>query len=338
MNIVSRETQLRLSKLRVTGPAVLRASTQAIELPVLRKLRERLQAGGPGSGCHGPNCGRPGGNIAKIPKSQYPLSKAQTKVESTFRRQIGSDPEKWKQEYRAKFGNVLNADNAKELSEDYKKNRTDMAMAVHEPASWLVKQMFAEDLVKPPDPEKSNAVLFTAGGAGAGKTTAIENDPETKAVFDQAHSVLDGTMRPATKAIDYVGRTLGAGKDAVVVYVHRDPVEAFSNGVLPRAARTGRTVPLEEYARQHSSIQESMANLQDTFKNNPRFAMVVLDNSGGKGKATNTTLAQLPAARSYEELMPVLKSELAKAYNEGKISKQVYNATLGHHSTKEIGV
>lgn len=276
-----------------------------------------------------------------IPRSEYPLTKDQTRVETKFRRQIANDPEKAKADYRKQFGNVLNADNAKELSPDYRKDRTSYAAAVHEPAAWLVKQLFNEDLQRPTEPNKSNAVMFTAGGAGAGKTTGIESNPTLKAVFDQAHTVFDGTMRPAEKASALVAKTLAAGKDAVVLYVHRDPVEAFVNGVLPRAMKTGRTVMLREFAAQHSSIQQSMRALQNTYGDNPRFAMSVIDNSKTSGDRTSSTLQDIKPNPSYEQLVPLLTSKLKDAYSSGAISKKVYKAILGSGDRiehREIGI
>ena len=231
--------------------------------------------------------------VNQIPQIDYPLSSKLRSVETKFRNQLAADPEKAKADYRQKYGNVLNADNAKEMSPDYQKDRS-LSMAVHEPASWLVKQMFKEDLERPVVEGHSNAVMFTAGGAGAGKTTAIEGDSRAKAIFDQAHTIVDGTMSAAKSSIGKVSQALQAGKEAIMLYVHRDPVDAFVNGVLPRAERTGRTVLLDEVAKQYSGIQDSMQAIQDKFGSNPKFAMVVLDNTHGAGNAQTSSLDALP--------------------------------------------
>lgn len=307
---------------------------------VLSQAKVRLQAGGPGSGCHGPNCGRPRTGGADIPRSELPLTTKEKAVEGRFRRQIEADPKKAMLEYRAKFGNVLNADNAKELSPDYQKDRT-LAAAVHEPASWLVKQLYNEELATV-RPDKLNTVFFTAGGAGSGKTTAIEGDPQTKATLSKVQVIYDGTLRPAAAAAKKIDQALQAGKEVVIMYVHRDPVDAFVNGVLPRAERIGRTVPMREFANQYLSIQQSMQDLQEKYKDNKMFTLGVIDNSYGKGNAKVSSLDKLSPVThaSVEHMVSDLKGYLKESYDKGRISEKVYRATLGvgHGRTKEVGI
>ena len=73
----------------------------------------------------------------------------------------------------AQGGKVLNIDTARELSPDYATSRESRALlspAVHEPASFFIKQLYADRLAEmPPD----STVMFTSGGTGVGKSTAI---------------------------------------------------------------------------------------------------------------------------------------------------------------------
>ncbi len=315
-----------------------------MRLADIAAFRMSIIAGGPGSGCHGPNCGRPSKGVNAVPKSEFPLTGKQKLMEGRFRRQIGSDMEGAKHEYRSRFGNVLNADNAKELSPDYMKDRSYGAAATHEPASFLVKEMYKEELAKPAPMGKENTVVFTAGGAGAGKTTAIEGSPMAKAMMDHAQLVYDGTLRPASSAIKKIDQALAAGKQATVLFVHRDPVESFQNGVLKRADRqekqygSGRTVMLDEFAAQHSSIQHSMKDVQDRYKDNPNFHMHVIDNSRGPGNSKMANLEDLPKSMGRDELRTKLKGVLDEAYKNGNISRSIYKATLGSGAGKEVGM
>lgn len=281
---------------------------------------------------------------AAIPRSEYPLTPEQEIVERRFSEQIGSDPERWKREYSAANGNTLNADLAKELSPDYMKDKT-LAMAVHEPASWLIKQIWKDELSQT-KPDKANVALFTAGGAGSGKTSSIQ-DPETKALLDSAQIVYDGTLRPADKAIARVGQALAAGKNASVLHVDRDHVAAFRDGMLGRAARdearsgSGRIVTLPEFVAQHSSIRDSMKKLYETYKDNPRFSFGVVDNNYGPGNAKRTTLDNLPPTKPPHEMYQELKGVLDEEYQKGNISQKIYKAVLDHGEAalhKEIGV
>jgi Zeta toxin len=279
-----------------------------------------------------------------IPKSEFPLTPKQQKAEQRFKNQVEANPEKYISKYKEKFGNVLNADNAKELSEDYNKDRSGGAAAVHETASWLVKQMYERELAKPAPKGKENLVVFTAGGAGSGKTTALEGTPNAKATMDQAQLVYDGTLRPAPKAAVKIDQALKAGKEAVVLYVYRDPVDAFVNGVLKRAARqeqefgSGRTVPIGEFVAQHASVSKSMEELNAKYKDNPGFYLSVIDNSKGQGNAVPSTLEDLPPAPDAKELEGRLIGALNTAYEQGKISHKIYAATLGGGAKGEVGM
>ncbi len=302
-----------------------------------------MYAGGPGSGCRGPNCGRPPGRVSTIQKSEFPLTRAQHLVETRFRAQVVRDPEAMKAEYRRRFGNVLNADNAKELSKDYQRNRTDGAAAVHEPASWLMKKMYAEELAKPAPAGKDNTVFFTAGGAGAGKTSAVETNPEINREQSRAQIVYDGTLRPAKSALAKIQQALDAGKRAQIVFTYRDPVAAFEKGVLGRADRqekalgSGRTVMLDEFAAQHSSIQDSMRSVYEKYKDDPRVELKVLHN-GEDRTVREMGLHDLPPAPDKAELRAKLLNVLEKAKASGAISPRIYQATKGAGATKEIGM
>jgi hypothetical protein len=346
---------------------------------------KRMAAGGFGSGCHGPNCGRPkaaGGRVgikfphtvvhkiqvdpktkhvydvytkngkltALIPRSEYPLTPAQREVERRFSRQIGSDPQKWIDEYKRKeieagrSGNSLNADDAKELSPDFRKDRSTNAAAVHEPASWLIKEMFKQELQKSPG-GKRGVVFFTAGAAGTGKTSAIRDDPNAKAALESAQIVYDGTLRPASKAIARVSQALQAGKEAAVLYTYRDPATSFRSGMLRRASDmerdkgSGRVVTLNEMAAQHASVGESMQKLYATYKDNPKFTFGVINNSFEKGQGERTTLDKLPPAKSYDELKVLFTGILNEEYAKGNISSKIYRAVLGVEGNhKEIGM
>lgn len=321
-----------------------------------KKKKRKIKAGGPGSGCNPEvgKCGRPAGPghteapTVKIPRADYPLSKEQLEVQEKFAKQVESDPEKAIRDYTAKYGNILNADNAKELSPDYMKDKSTMAPAVHETASWLVKQIYKRELAQDAPPGKANMVFFTAGGAGAGKTTAVESTHHGKEVSDRAQIIYDGTLRPASSAISKIDQALNAGKSAVVAFTHRDPVEAFRNGVLGRAARqeakdgSGRTVMLDEFIRQHTSVRDSMMEVYNRYRDHPDFHMMIFDNSRGAGNAKLVpSMNDLPPGRKdADNLRKELKGVLDDVYRQGKISRKIYEATLGegfsHH--KEIGI
>jgi hypothetical protein len=209
-----------------------------------------------------------------------------------------------------------------------------------------MKQIYPEELASPVRPGEKKVVFFSAGAAGAGKTTAIAHDLDLQHKSDESHVIFDGTLRPAPKAIEKIDQALNAGLDVHVAFIHRDPVEGWEHGVLGRAANPkggGRTVMLDEYVAQSMSVQDSMKALQERYKDDPRFHMEVIDNSHGKGNSVRSSLDKLPHSptiyKSAASLRKVLKSKLDDWYREKKITRKIYKATLGPGGLKgEVGM
>lgn len=226
-------------------------------------------------------------------------------------------------------GKILNTDLARELSPDYIKDRT-LSADVHEPASSFVKKLYAEKLKEKPGDGEAPLVIFTAGGTGAGKTTAIDK----LLAIGEAQIVYDTNMNTFKSARDKVVQALDAGKDVQIAAVYRDPVDALVNGALPRAMRqeakfgTGRTVPIGEHLKTHTGFSGTITRLADEFKDDPRFSVTVIDNSHGKNNARLAGL-DLLSTKHDTQLEGELKAALRREYEQGKISKSVYEGFAG---------
>src|SRR3546814_7560989 len=116
-------------------------------------------------------------------------------------------------------------------------NRTRSA-DVHEAASDTVKTLYESKLAQPTPEGLDRAVLFTAGGTGAGKTTAVNAAGDA---FGKPEITYDTNMNTLSSAVDKVDQALAAGRDVRLAYVYRDPVEALACGALPRAERQARS-------------------------------------------------------------------------------------------------
>lgn len=227
-------------------------------------------------------------------------------------------------------GKVLNTDVARELSPEYLADRTKSA-AVHEPSSYFIKRLYEQRLaeIKP-----GEAVLFTSGGTGAGKTTAISNVPGARAMFDDASIVYDTNMNKLATAVKKIEQALKAGAEVQIMHVQRDPVEALVNGALPRAARqakefgTGRTVPLKAHADTHRGAAEVIQQLAEKYKDDPRVLIQVLDNTRGKDGTTPSTL-DFVKGFDYNGLERRLYEALKQQYDAGAIPESVFRATAG---------
>lgn len=232
-------------------------------------------------------------------------------------------------------GRILNTDDAREMSPEYRADRTRSA-DVHEPSSAFVKQMYAEKLSKPTPPGKDNTVLFTAGGTGAGKTTGLQEAQKVSQGIRDVELVYDTNMNTFDSADKKIQQALKAGRKVGIVYTYRDPVEAMENGALKRASRmeqemgTGRTVPIDEHFKTHMGSREVMDRLQQKYGDDHRFHMVVIDNSRGPGNATIVSgLDKLPRL-DHNEVRKGLNNVLENAYRTGKISQAIYEGTRGN--------
>jgi hypothetical protein len=288
------------------------------------------------------------GNL-RIEKGRH-LSTKEREVEARFARYLEDHTEQAIARYQEQFGKEINTDNARELSKDYapggieatdsqtKTARATWSNAVHEPASALVKEIYKRELKKPAGPRQLDWVVFTAGGTAAGKTTAIKAVPGVAKVVQAAQIIYDSTLSSLRSSPEKITQALEAGKKVSIIYVHRDPVEAFVNGSLSQPDRMGRTIPLEVFLGTYIGAPKVVLQLAGKYKGDPRVAISVIDNSRGRGKAVVADLDFLSrVADQYgaADLRAKLTQGLEDAYEKGKrgekggISETVYRAFKG---------
>lgn len=221
-------------------------------------------------------------------------------------------------------GRVLNTDLARELSTIYKSDRSKSA-DVHEEASRFIKELYEEKLSQPTPEGRMPVVLFTAGGTGAGKSSALKS-PAVKNAYDAAEIVYDTNMNKLESSVKKIEQALKAGREVRIVYTYRDPVEALSSGALPRAEKMGRTVPLNAHAETHTGASKTIRELQQKYADEPRVAIIAVDNSRGKGNQELVSLDKLPVVED-NFLLERLSNELESQYQTGKISERTYHGT-----------
>lgn len=224
-------------------------------------------------------------------------------------------------------GKILNTDLARELSPDYRGDRTRSA-AVHEPASYLVKQMYERKLAEPVKAGENAEVIFSGGGTGAGKTTGLEAAMKEIPDLRKAQIVYDTNLNGLKSSVQKIEQALTANKDVQIIYTYRNPVDSLVNGALPRAKRMGRTVPIEEHARTHVESLDTMRELQQKYAGDDRVEISAFDNNFGKGGAKRTSVDALPRLE-YNSVLGELNAALEAEYAAGRISKEIYTATKG---------
>jgi len=229
----------------------------------------------------------------------------------------------YEQNPESEGGVVLNTDVARELSPEYRDDRTRSA-DVHEAASDFVKAMYARRLARPTQEGYESRVLFSAGGTGAGKTSGLKQvdvgNPEI--IYDT-----NGNNVPSTR--NKIDAALEAGRDVEIVYTHRDPIESFENGVIPRTMRmmrdqgSGRTVPTYIHAETHAQANAAIRELAEIYADDPRVTIRVVDNSRGKDNATEIPLESLPTVPSQEEINEQILEIVEAAAASGTIPREV---------------
>jgi hypothetical protein len=231
-------------------------------------------------------------------------------------------------------GQVLNTDLARELSPQYRADRSRSA-DVHEAASKFIKRLYAKRLAQPTPPGRRPTVLFTGGGTGAGKSTGLAL-PKLAPQVAEAEIVYDTNMNKFESADEKIRQALDAGREVVIVYTFRDPVEALVKGALPRAMRMGRTVPLEEHVKTHVGAFEVIQALQQKYASDERVHIEIIDNSRGRGNAKVVSFNELQPLL-YNDLEGVLRENLEAERAAGRISETVYRGFAGAQATQGVG-
>lgn len=274
--------------------------------------------------------------ITQGPKYSSLLGKSDVEQSAT-NRLITQYPE-LKQQYSSlnlphaetKGGRILNTDAARELFPEYQANRT-LSAQVHEPASTFVKNLYAEKLSQPTPPGLENTVVFTAGGTGAGKTSAIKRaSQEASDAINNAEMIYDTNMNTFKSADDKIQQALKAGRNVQIFYTYRDPVKALTEGALPRASRmeeafgSGRTVPLSEHLKTHVGSQKTIKELVKKYEGNNNVIIRVIDNSKGIEDVKYMDVNKIPKFNETE-----LRKKLNEALEKSKsnISEAIYKGT-----------
>ncbi len=253
------------------------------------------------------------------------LSRRQGDIGAALEDRVDNDFDTLVEEYNklegTEGGKVLDTDIARELSPEYRADRS-RAGEVHEAVSKFIDKLYQERIE---NTSPDGVVVFMAGGGGAGKSSAGELISD---VFETADIVYDGTLSTYSKAERRIQTALDAGQDVYISYIYREPLDALRNGVLSRAMKTGRTVPLDGLVKGHAGSSEVVNRLQEKFGDNPAFKIYAIDNSKGWGNATLTSLEDIPRVK-MEGLKEEFENATYEEYEAGRISEAVYRATVG---------
>jgi hypothetical protein len=249
-------------------------------------------------------------------------------IGQALQNRVDNDFDSLVQEYNAidgtDGGRILDADMARELSPEYRENKT-RAAEVHSAVSSFIEKLFKQRVTAAKN--TGGAVVLTSGGGGAGKSSANEF---ASSIMKNANTIWDGTLSTPDKADNAVNLILDNNQVAYVVYTYRDPVDALSNpngGVLDRAMKTRRVVPIYSLVKTHTGSSKTVRMLDEKYRNDKRFKLLVIDNSLGKGNAKVSSLKNItPVIQSG--LKEKLTNETEQAYANRLIDREVYERTI----------
>jgi len=223
--------------------------------------------------------------------------------------------------------NIVSPDDAKHIIPGFKPERS---VDYHEPGKAWVKDNVAKKLLAD-ETTKNQPVLFTGGGTGAGKTTALRKVLDSSGKkLDEYAAVFDGNMANISSAEKKIQQVLDTGRDVKIAYVYRHPVRSFSHGVIPRTKTEGRVINIDTHTKTHMDSLEVVQKLHEKFKDNPKVDIQVIDNSRGYGKSANVPVYFLKdKGYNKDVLKGELHGKLKEAKQAGQISQKEYETIRG---------
>jgi hypothetical protein len=250
------------------------------------------------------------------------LSPADRTIEDASVKKYLSHKDQLISDYTQSFGKVANADLARRLFKDVGYNGKNSA-AVHEAASALSKDVLRALVTTNKEP----AAVYYAGGSGTGKSSVVNRlFPDA---LDNAAAVLDGNLSKLPSALKSIKIAQDAGKQVKIIYVYRDPVDAWINGVVKRmntnADEAGRVVPLSTFLENHPGSHQVVKELMDAG-----FDVQLIDNSlGSPQKATILSHDKFNQIRyNVDSLRKELTAKTKELLDRGTITKEQYDALI----------
>jgi hypothetical protein len=255
------------------------------------------------------------------------LTTEQRRIEGSFYSAIRHNKEKLVSQYfeRMKhkdYPNTIDADAVKLLSPAFRKNRN-LAAAVHEPSSYLSKVIYQQALDKKKAAGDTTPVIFTAGGSGSGKSATTPLAAGLLGV-GQDGLIFDSTMsssKSASKKIDQALNSTDA--DAAIVYTNT-PIE---RALRFNAARE-RSVSLDTLIDAHVGASNTIRELTEKYKDNPRVQFKIVNNYGAP---KNVHMGEIGDVPQYDkaELRAKLEGIVKEMHKEGKVSDAKLAVLLG---------
>lgn len=179
--------------------------------------------------------------------------------------------------YLMKSGNILDPDNIREELKCIGYNGlnvTDYIMA-----SRQIDSLVLARLIDRAEAEGNKTIFFMMGSTASGKSTALRNNPQLKALANSAGLVYDGAFISVPSFESRLKMVQDRGFKASIVFVHNDPITGFTN-MINRLIRSNRAMSHYYYVYCYPLFKGRIAYL---LKEHPDITLYCLDNSHNKG-------------------------------------------------------
>lgn len=219
--------------------------------------------------------------------------------------------------------NVISKDSAKHVIPGH----TPELSPVYHPAAGDFTDKYHDELLQSQKGKGNNTVLYTGGATGVGKTSGLKNvgiDLKDHPIVYDSNLQADSSPRKFQSAIDN-------GYKVRAVFTHRDPVQSWVKGVVPRVKTEGRIVTEGEHVARHTSVPENVAaaHAEQAKHGSENMDILHIDNTGGKNQAKVVPLDKIPHF-DYNDLHGRIAEETNKAEQHGAVTKEQAAAIRGN--------
>jgi len=190
---------------------------------------------------------------------------------------IGEHLDSLAESYLAKNGNILDPDIVRDELKSIGYNGlnvTDYIMG-----SRQIDSLVLIKLLNRAEAENNKTIFFMMGPTAAGKSTALRNNPELKAMVSKAGLVYDGAFISVPSFETRLKMVQERGFKASIVFVHNDIETGFAN-MINRLIKSNRAMSYYYYVYCYPLFQGRIDYLQ---KKHPDVTLYCLDNSHNSG-------------------------------------------------------
>ena len=157
--------------------------------------------------------------------------------------------------------------------------KSELSVKYH-PASKLVSEKLFDDILISKKGKGDGDILFTAGGTGSGKSTALKLAVPEK--LKNASIIFDSNLATYDSAVIKIQKSIDAGFKPKIYFIYRDPYVSFSEGVLPRIKKEGRIIDIDTHIAKHEPTPRTMLRLKEKFGD--KIELIVIDNTFALGE------------------------------------------------------